>query len=110
MTLAQIRREVMHWTATAPGSWPTSSARQWPRTQPPQPRTSPAPMVGATLVVALGGPGSPASDRPRSNVALRRYVDTCLMSLIPPQVNEILRCLFPNAVNRGLIPAAAKPN
>ena len=44
--------------------------------------------------------------RPMSNVALRRYVDICLMSLIPPQVNEVLRCLFPRAVNRGLIPAA----
>ena len=44
--------------------------------------------------------------RPMSNAALRRYVDVCLMSLIPPQVNEVLRCLFPGAVNRGLIPAA----
>ena len=44
--------------------------------------------------------------RPMSKVALNRYVDVCLMSLIPPQVNEILRCLFPRAVNRSLIPAA----
>ena len=45
--------------------------------------------------------------RPMSDVALRRYLDICVMSLIPPQVNEVLRCLFPQAVSRGLIPAAA---
>ena len=35
---------------------------------------------------------------------LSNYLEDCLDRLLLPQVNNVLRCLFPEAVRRGLIP------
>ena len=41
--------------------------------------------------------------RVRSHVHLCNYLDRCLERLVLPQLNDVLRALFPKAASRGLI-------
>ena len=42
--------------------------------------------------------------RVRGHVRLSDYLNGCLRKLLLPQVNDVLRSLFPKAADRGLIP------
>ena len=42
--------------------------------------------------------------RVRGHVRLHDYLDECLSKLYLPQLNNVLRALFPKAAQRGLIP------
>ncbi len=44
--------------------------------------------------------------RVRSHVGLSDYLEHCLQKLLLPQVNDVLRALFPKARDRGLIPSS----
>ncbi len=46
--------------------------------------------------------------RVKSWVELARYLSSCLRKLLLPQVNDVLRSLFPKARERGLIPPARR--
>ena len=46
--------------------------------------------------------------RLKSFLGLYLYLEKCLDRRILPQVNDLLRCLFPRAAGRGLIPRSTQ--